>query len=379
MNLLLRIAVVFAIFTDVSLANAKNHVAKKGDTLAKIARSYYGEPVFGAKGTIQKIYALNPWAKKAGSALEPGQVVVLEDESPTQLPSKTPVVITPVPLPGPIPAEKSEAAEGPTETEKTAAPPIVEAPKCPEPIVCPACPVVSPLPVPSLVACPTPPPIPESKAPRGVFLVAPNYLLVKETGTDASSGAAYSIQSSQAYGVEVAWDHWWNESVSTVVRYSVAQMTSNEKSDVSGASVVDNVILSRGELTLFNRASDFMRIGFGVTYGEHIFLEQFTSVPNDPKIFRASIWNPFVATEFHLLDRKSFDFLLGLKIGGLPAQVGQGHDLSSGTEFVGNLNLVQKFEAWSLLYGVDYSTSDQTRTNANQKYEAWTFKIGAIF
>ncbi|MBC7372190.1 MAG: LysM peptidoglycan-binding domain-containing protein, partial [Bdellovibrionaceae bacterium] len=74
-------AIIFAaVSVQFAAAEAKTYVLKKGETLASVARSYYGEPVFGPKGSILKIYKLNAWAKTNPSLVQPGQEVILEDK-----------------------------------------------------------------------------------------------------------------------------------------------------------------------------------------------------------------------------------------------------------------------------------------------------------
>ena len=389
MNRMLMISFALSVLFSPTMADAKDYTAKKGDTLAKIARSYYGEPVFGPGGTIGKIYELNPWAKKAGSLLEPGQKIVLEDKDASKAGAKAAV----------LPAHKSEPKSEPqveaeTEAEepaKIAAPVVTTAPapgtapvaatvaasepeKCPEAVACPACPapVVCQALQPSFSTA-------EEPMPRAGLMVLPKYELIQQRVTDSATSAGYSIQSSQAYGVELAWDHWWNKSFSTVLSYAFLQVSSTEKSEVSGATVVDNVVLNRGEFTMFNRMTNWMRIGIGLGYGDHFFLEQFTAVPSDAKIFKTDFWHALVSAEVLAVERKTFDLKFGLKVAALPAQVGQGHDLSKGTEFTGDILLIQKFDSSAVVYGISYSTGNQSRTNANETREEWIAKLGFLF
>ena len=74
------------LFTLISISTipllAKDHSLKKGETLATLARTYYGEPVFGPKGSLKKILALNPQLKGNPNAVEPGQVIHIDDNLP---------------------------------------------------------------------------------------------------------------------------------------------------------------------------------------------------------------------------------------------------------------------------------------------------------
>src|SRR3954471_21221752 len=85
---------------------AATYIVKKGDTLANIARKRYGEPVFGPKGTINKILKQNP-NLKMNVGLEPGQKINLEGGSIASYPAEK----VPNAKPPPIPAEVEAPAK----------------------------------------------------------------------------------------------------------------------------------------------------------------------------------------------------------------------------------------------------------------------------
>ena len=128
-----------------------------------------------------------------------------------------------------------------------------------------------------------------------------------------------------------------------------------------------------------NRVVKPVRIGLGIAYGDHLFLENFSTRPSNPSIYRFAFWNPFIAAEITPFESEHYEFIINLKVAALPAQVGQGHDLKNGTEYFGQVALMQKLESWSLLYGVSYSNEDQTRIDASETREEWALRIGALF
>ena len=371
-------------------AHATAYTVKRGDTLASVARSHYGEPVFGPKGTINKIYRLNPWAKTK-PALEPGQMIVLEtksgetkvgpgpsapesateseaasEEKPS---SRATVTVTPAPsqLSTELPPESKSEVEKPVAlrpaepsaaAEHAAAPERHEEPKG------------------------------ESKGeqkneeeagPRSEFAVIGSYTQIQKSATDVATGTNYTLSSSPAYALELAWDKGWNNSFSTVASYTFTQISSNETSNLTGSKVIDNMTLGMAELALLNRVAKRFRIGLGVAYGDHIFVENFVATPVDPSIYKLAFFNPFLMAEWTAFENESFESALEVKADSLPAQVGNGHDLTSGYAISAEVSLAEKFKHWTALYAVKYETENQTRTDSNETSTRWDFRIGALF
>jgi LysM repeat protein len=364
------IACVF-LFAGIS-AQAKTYVVKKGETLASVARSYYGEPVFGPKGSINKIYKMNPWAKSS-VVLKPGQELVLEDKAVTQAPSQEEAQEPappppPIHAPAPLPAPEEKAVEM---SENKPAPP-------------PPPPPMTPPPPPREEPLPPPPHPPVERAehedlPRNYISIIPSYSQVNQTATETASGASFTLDRTQTYGAELGWDHWWNPSFSTLLTYSLTQIKSTSVSPATGMNILDSTNLNRAELALLNRVMPRLRLGFGAAYGDHLFLETLGATPQDPTIYKTAFWNPFVAAEITAVEREAWELLLNLKVSALPAQVGSGHDLKSGTEYFGQLSLLQKFNTWAMTYGISYGSEDQTRSDASETRTETAFKIGVLF
>ncbi len=335
-------------------AQADTYIVKKGDTLASVARTYYGEPVFSPRGTINRIYRLNSWAKAAGSALEPGQKIILEANL----------------------VETSEKVAGAITQEPEAlisSPPIVQ-------------PLPSPTPMPpavSAVLAPPPheehhyEPVEPQERSRNYFSIIPSYSRVNQKAFDVASGNGYSLFAN-SFGAELGWDHWWNETLSTILTYSITQISSQATSDLTGAKILDPMTLGEIELAFLNKVGP-LRLGLGAAYGDHLFLETVGNIPVDPTIYKTAFWNPFIMAELTAFESERFEGLINVKVSALPAQVGKGHDLTSGTEVFGEISLLEKFEHWALTYGVSYSTEDQTRTDATETRSETAVKIGVLF
>jgi hypothetical protein len=349
------------------VANAETYTVKKGDSLASIARAHYGEPVFGPKGTIKKIYKMNPWAK-ANVPLEPGQKVELESKK----------VAEPV-------AEAVPPA---------AAPAVPEAPPAPPPEVTPAEKAAHEMdlkphgPVADEHEPPPPParePIHEmheragEERPRNYFSLIANYSFITQTATESASGDSFTMHSSPAWGAELGWDHWWNDSFSTVFTYAAMEMSSKESSGATGEKVLKNVNLNQTELALLNRVVHWMRFGVGAVYGDHLFIEGPGGTPSNPQIYKMSFLNPFITAEITPLEGVKFEWLINLKISELPAQVGFGHDVTTGTEYFAETALMQKFTAFSLLYGVSSATENQSRTDGKETRQETALRVGVLF
>jgi hypothetical protein len=156
------------------------------------------------------------------------------------------------------------------------------------------------------------------------------------------------------------------------------EFTSKE-SGAAGGKILNNVNLNRTELALLNRVVRWLRFGIGGAYSDHIFLESFTGTPLNPQVYKMSFLNPFLTAEFTPHESATFEWLVNVKIAQLPAQVGFGHDVAAGTEYFGQVSLVQKVAKFAVLYGLSYSTENQTRTDATDTRKEWGLKIGALF
>ncbi|MGZ3722515.1 MAG: LysM peptidoglycan-binding domain-containing protein [Bdellovibrionales bacterium] len=366
MNQLLKVCSVSLFLFAGVIAKAETYTVKKGDTLASIARTRYGEPVFGPKGTIKKIYKMNP-SLKANIPLEKGQKIKLESkiaDFPAEqvLPLKAaPVTEAPeVPTPPLDTASYLNAAQKAAH-EKDLKPEVTEAHE----------------PVHEAV---------HEKAEKNdeehshnYFSFIASYSLIAQTATESVSGESFAMHSNPAVNAEIGWDHWWNDSFSTLLTYSATQISSKESSDQTGEKILKNVNLNRTEFALLNRVVRWMRFGAGAAYGDHIFLESFTGTFKNPQVYKWSYLNPFITAEITPHESARFEWLVNLKISQLPAQTGLGHDIASGTEYFAQLACMQKLAKYSMLYGVSYSTEDQTRTDAKEKRNETALKIGVLF
>ena len=319
MKYILILSVALLLLT-VKQAQAKSYTVKRGDTLASIARSYYGEPVFGPKGSINKIYKMNPWSKAAGSALEPGQKLLLEDKT-------APEAVTEIEAP-PSPKVKTEE---PHEQKAEVLPaPVLKTVEPAEPVAIlpPAAEIKTELhEVPHSNQAAHHHELPESQPEsqsesqsesHNYFSIIPSYSLINQKAIDVASGNGYSL-GANSYGVELGWDHWWNESFSTLLTYSIVQENSSATNDVTGEKVLNPMILSQVELALLNKITRRLRMGLGAGYSDHLFLENVADRPVNPSIYKVAFWNPFFTGELTTYESESFEFLFNFKIGALPA------------------------------------------------------------
>ena len=358
-------------------AQAKTtYILKKGDTLASVARSYYGEPVFGPKGSINKIYKLNSWAKAVSTSLEPGQKLVLEDKSQSLESEETASAATVVPAP--IAPPTAEPVAPGTDSKSAILPLAGEEEKLKtEEMQHQAAhsPLTHENPANALLHEPHK----EHEQHHNYFSVIPSYSQITQTATDAASGVAYSLSSTVSVGIELGWDHWWNESFSTLLTYSISQVKSTSTSALTGEAVLGPTTINRLEVAFLNHVLPRFRFGMGASYGDHLFLENFSDTPANPKIYKATFWNPFLAGELTMHESERYECLLNLKLSELPAQVGNGHDLNSAKEFYMQISLLQKFETWAMTYGLSFSGENQTRTDASEVRTETALAIGVLF
>jgi hypothetical protein len=362
-NLLSKIFFVIGFVAITNQAQAKTHVIQKGETLASIARAYFGEPVFGPKGSLNKIYKMNPWAKNNPSLVEPGQIVILDKEP--QLPKAAAVV---------------EASKGKPEV-------IVEdltikaVPEKIPPITTEATTVEMPIePVANLTPASSPA-IFESEIHQNKnhFYVIPYLSQIKHTASNDTSGLSYSLSSSSAYGLEAGWDHWWNESFATILSVSTVQLKTTAVSELTGLNILESATLNQGELLLMNKVHPKLRIGLGIAQGNHLFLEDFSSSPADPRIYRSTSLGGLAAIHFKFFEGTHFRLIAELKAAFWPPKIIQGHDLKTGTEYFGQLFLIQKLRSWEMLYGMSSSTNNQSRSDGTETRTETAFKLGFIF
>ncbi len=378
---------------------AKTHILKKGETLASVAREYYGEPVWGPKGNINRIYKLNPWALSNPNLVEPGQAVIIDDDSASAVPA--PVVRTEplkeaVVLP-PIEEMKRDPhpsmAENKPEAEVVLAPP--QAPPAAEPVTIAEPPPEPPKPAepvqPAMVIAPTP--VPEKspepavataapvsiEKPKSYFIIAPSMTTSKISVSNDPNTISYDLNSSSTYGVTLGWDHWWTRSFSTWLSYSMAQFKSTAINDTTAATFADSVSTSSWEFALLNRLGGFARFGLGVAQGTHLFVEDFSTSPANQSIYKATFWNPFLMAEIRLLRLPSMDFLLNLKAAPLPADVGHDHDLKSGNEYTAKFSVLRKLGNAAFSVGVSYLQNDQARMATLQTRKDTTLEVGFFF
>ncbi len=378
------------IFLSANLLQAKTYILKKGDTLANVARGYYGEPVFGPKGSIKKIYKLNPWTKAKNLILEPGQELILEDkeaahEKDDNVKVAAPAVVIPPPAQHiesvPVPAQPVAKVEKEhLESAKATASPDSELHEAPA----------------KETHQETHPEQKHQMAHESAhtehqahsehgeethnyWSIIPSYSQVTQAATEVASGKGYSLSGVTTLGVELGWDHWWNSSLSTILTMNISQMSSTSANNTATSGQLGPSTTIQYELAVLNRVAPSLRFGLGFAYGDHLFLENFADVPANPSLYKVAFWNPFLAAEYTAYESERYECLLSAKMAALPAQVGHGHDLTSGTEFFVEASFLQKFEKRAVTYGLSYSTEDQTRTDANETRSELALKIGVLF
>lgn len=375
-------AILFSLF-----AQAKTHVLKKGETLANVARMYYGEPVWGPKGSIKKIYKLNPWALSSPNLVEPGQSVVIDDDSASAVPA--PVIkaeAIPIETVGPVVTSESAA----TIIKETTPLPPIESLKKTEPLVVaheePAkveTPSVS-APVPP--APPTEPIIIEKpeilqqvSGPKSAFFISPVFTTSKIKVNDVANTTSYDLSSNSTYGVKLGWDHWWTKSFSTIFSYTAGQMKSTALNDTTGNTFADSMTTSSFDLLFLNKLGNWGRFGLGAAYSTFLFIENFTGTPANPEIYKVSYWHPLLNLQLNLFSVADTEFLLDLQASPLPADVGHDHDLMTGAEYVARLGLIHSLGSYAASLGVSYLENSQSRLATQQSRKDTIFDIGVRF
>jgi hypothetical protein len=385
-----RTRLITLVFTLFSLCGfAKTHILKKGETLASVAREYYGEPVWGPKGNINRIYKLNPWAVNSPNIVEPGQSIIIDDDSASAVPApivktepeKEAVILPPI-------EEMKKDPHPSTATNKPEQELILESTPIPAPEVLPKADLVSEpappaTPAPALEPVPTtasaPPPPASIDRPKSYWIIAPSITSSKISVSTDPTTTSYDLNSTSTYGVTLGWDHWWTRSFSTLLSYSTDQLKSTAANDTTGSSFADAVSTSSCELALLNRFRGSTRLGLGVAYGTHLFIEGFAATPADQSIYKTTFWNPFLMAEVKLFGLPSMDFLLNLKMAPLPADVGHDHDLKSGNEYVVKFSVLKKLGNSAFSVGVSYLQNDQSRMATIQTRKDTKLEFGFLF
>jgi hypothetical protein len=377
----MKLYVIVLLFMAGSLSHAETYVVKKGDSLASIARARYGEPVFGRGGTIKKIYKLNSWAKP-DVPLEPGQKVELEDKAGQEAapvakdsaiePAESPTLLSPVVITEDRSKTVTPEQHAAQQMDMSPHGPLPEESK--PPLVFKDVPVAAAEPHHEVAGVAE-----HEEMPRNYFSIIPSYSFITQSASENDSGASFTMHSGPAWGAELGWDHWWNDSFSTILTYAITQFTSKETADATGEKVLKNANLNQTELALLNRVVRWMRIGAGAAYGDHIFLESLDGIPQNPQVYKLSYFNPFLMAEITPMESAKYELILNFKVSELPAQVGLGHDVNTGTEYFGEVAFQQKLSRFSMLYGVSCSTENQTRTDGKESRSETALRVGVLF
>lgn len=395
MRFFLRLQIVFVVFFSIS-AFAKNYTLKKGDTLANVARKFYGEPVWGPKGTIQKIYKLNPWALTSPNLVEPGQAVVIEDEkqigeepaghniepevaSMNTAKSSSAITKEDVALPPIEPMKKADPIAQNVQGKEEVLPeptPVSESPAAG-----PAATSVSAQTSQTTEMSPADPTNSSAvkKKPKSYFIIAPTVSMGKiSTSTDPAQ-TNYDLSSESSYGLRLGWDHWWTTLFSTNLTYNLKQLKSNAVNETTADTFATTVTTNSYDFALLNKMGRIGRFGFGATYGNHIFVEGFTSSPANPSIYSIYFWNPFLLGDFSLISSDLFDMNLGLKLAVLPADVGHDHDLKTGFEYSARLSITEKLGDSAFSFGINYLQNTQARVGTTATLTQTTADLGFMF
>ena len=63
------------------MAWAEGYIVKRDDTLSGIARAHFGKPIYGNRGSLARLLALNPKHSASPDAIYPGQRIELPTSS----------------------------------------------------------------------------------------------------------------------------------------------------------------------------------------------------------------------------------------------------------------------------------------------------------
>ncbi len=400
MGSIFRIQFIFLILFSIN-SFAENYTLKKGDTLANVARKFYGEPVWGPKGTIQRIYKLNPWALTTPNLVEPGQTLVIDDatssEKKTEHAATSPAVLVEkqlsevakeaVVLPPIEPMKKAEPiaqqAAQQTLTKEEAALPE-------QPVLAETKPAPAPTPSPAPVAVAQQEKIvvkamEEATAsgvkrkPKSYFIVAPTISIGKISTSTDPSASSYDLSSDSSYGLRLGWDHWWTTLFSTVFNYNLKQLKSNATNDTTADTYASTVTTNSYDFALLNKMGRLGRFGLGATYGNHLFVEGFSASPANQSVYSIYFWNPFLLGDFSLLSTDLLDMNFALKLAALPSDVGHDHDLKSGFEYSARLSIIEKLGDSAFSFGINYSQNTQARIGTNATLTQTTVDLGFMF
>lgn len=399
----LSIATVFAFFAlslPFGCVFAKTHTLKKGETLASVARKYYGEPVFGAKGTLKKLYKLNPWAEKNPNSVEPGKEIVIDGEPKEEKIVLAPPVSAPAPT-VPVPPAMTTATTPPAPPAPSG--PVVDAnaiaaeekkawdqkkiedanaaaakaqEKQAEPVQCPP---VAPVEATSQMKNETADKLTFAQANK--FFVTPFYSSSSVSSKNPTSDVSYDLKSSGSYGARLGWDHRFNKSFSMIVEASTQIWDSGAANTTTAGKVADKINLYKAEVALLNNIGDHSRFGIGFQYGTHMFIENYDATPANETAVTFTGLDPVVMAEFALYDSSSWEIPLEIKWSPLGAKIGKGvaGGINPGNEFLGRLSLVQKNMNSSIIYGLSYMTNDQSEKDRSQKRSDLNVELGMVF
>jgi len=364
------------------LSFAKTHTLKKGETLASVARMYYGEPAFGPKGTLNKIYKLNPGLKTNPNAVEPGIQIVLEDGTEKKTIKKNIIKmdfkeeaagLKVAELPAP--SAKDVAIEAPVAPEEP--PPLTRVESEPPPPT----PVAETLPPPqeAPVKAEKPAPVTEEvSARKSHFLLIPSSTQTKVASTRENTASTLDFNSSSGFGGKVGWDQTWSTSFSTLLTYEFKQLKSDVTSSVTGNKVIDSVDLFRYDLAFFNSIGRRSKMGFGLTYVKDFFIEINEST-GDATSLTHEMSAPFIAADFYLGSIGKSKLHGSAKITALGADLGSHNIKKSYASQVGFAfeRPMGKSVHWTA--GLFYEVNNQALQHMTQKREDTSIELGFIF
>ncbi len=394
----LKLFCVFALSLPFGCVFAKSHTLKKGETLAAVARKYYGEPVFGPKGTIKKIYKLNPWAEKSPNTVEPGtEVIIADGDANFEKPEKSAAVPTPTSVPIPPPATTLTSPPTPppkidgnaivAEEKKSWDQKKVEdantnaamAEKKPE-VVCPEAPKCEDCSKAQSTATL------ESNerltfAQANDFFIVPFYSMSKISLTNLTTGLAYDLTSSSSFGARLGWDHKFNKTFSGLFEANTMIWNTGTTNTTSGANVVDKLTLYKVEFSLLNQVGEHSRFGLGFAYGNKVFIENFDATPTNETSVTFTGLDPVVTAEISLYHGAAFEMPLILKWSPLAADLDKGivPGIKPGNEYTARLNFVHKLMSTNVVWGLSYVTNDQAENGRTQKRTDTNLELGMDF
>ncbi len=285
---------------------AESYVVQSSDTCSSIARAKLGKPIYGEKGTLKRLAALNPTLQDL-NLIYPGQTIQVGDGAPVE----------------PV-QEGPPQAIAPQATPASTPEPVVEkAPeKTPERVVAE-----------------------EEYIPPGIELG----LITGMTDLQATSlenGTRATLGSNLNLGVRAAWAHEWSEKFQTSLAWSLSILsfkppTSTNKTLDSSSHVMQALAVG-GSYRLSE--SLFLQLSYEMKDQIFITAKDSTTIALDS----VSISDLKLGLRWRILEFHRFELGFVPSFSYLFSKASDGYSVHSGQEYAGRIYVSREFAAFIL-------------------------------